>query len=97
MKKKHSVPPEVSSCVCVICKNEEADGPLWLADLEEDSVTFNNRLELYQEAVPLENPVGFLDCQRHRSSPVWIQVQKKTKQNRNIRTLWGKHFTKKNL
>ena len=72
--------------VYVICKNEEADDSLWPGDLEEDSTTFSNRLELYQEAGPLENPVGFMDCQRHRSSPVWKCVQK------NIWKLGGQIF-----
>lgn len=36
----------------------------------------NSLLGLCQQ-VPLENPVGFIDCQRHRSSPAWKGVQRK--------------------
>ena len=50
----------------------------------------SSRLERHQEAVPLENPVGLFDCQRHRSSPIWNRHK-----NTKYRTLWGNILAKK--
>lgn len=80
-KIKPSAPPKVSSFLYVICKNEEVDGLLWPGGLEKN----NKRLEVHQ-AVPLENPVGFMDCQRHRSSPKWFI-------RNNIREIMIQYFT----
>lgn len=62
---------------------------------------FNNnssRLQRHHEAVPLENPVGFIDCQRHRSSPIWKQVRKhRNHKNLNLSQKYKYKHTFKNI